>query len=80
MKLKLLKRIVWIKFLQFEKQKTKKVEFVTFFKVYTVCVLFSGIFPGLWINLLVLLSHIPYIKSEELPPACLFEVSLGYGH
>ena len=26
---------------------------------------------------LVLLSHIPYKKSEELPLACLFEVSTG---
>ena len=27
----------------------------------------NGIFPGLWVSLLVLLSHIPYKKSEELP-------------
>ena len=27
----------------------------------------NGIFPGLWVNYLVLLSHIPYKQSEELP-------------
>ena len=41
----------------------------------------NKIFPGLWINYLVLLSHIPYKKSEELPLACLyFKFSLGYGY
>ena len=35
---------------------------------------FNGIFPGVWVNFSVLLSHIPYKKSEELPLACLFEV------
>ena len=34
-------------------------------------------FPGLWVNFLILLSHIPYRKSEELPLACLFEVFTG---
>ena len=30
-------------------------------------------------NFLVLLSHIPYKKSEELPMACLYlKFSLGY--
>ena len=52
--------------------KTKKVEIFTFFEVYTVRVLFF-----LWVNVLVLLSHIPYKKSEELPLACLFEVLTG---
>ena len=41
----------------------------------------NGIFPGLWVNILVLLSHIPYKKSEELPLACLYlKFSLGYGY
>ena len=40
-------------------------------------VFFSGSFPGLWVNFLVLLSHIPYKKSEELPLACLLEVFTG---
>ena len=41
----------------------------------------NGIFPGLWVNYLVLLSHIPYKKSEELPLACLYlKFSLGYGY
>ena len=60
-----------------EKQtnKKKQVEFLTFFEGYTVRVFINGIFPGLWVNFLVLLSHIPYKKSEELPG--LFEVSTG---
>ena len=41
----------------------------------------NGIFPGLWVNYLVLLSHIPYKKPEELPLACLYlKFSLGYGY
>ena len=41
----------------------------------------NGIFPGLWANYLVLLSNIPYKKSEELPLACLYlKFSLGYGY
>ena len=59
------------------KTKKKQVEFLTFFEVYTVRVFFNGIFSGLWVNFLVLLSHIPYKKSGELPLACLFEVSTG---
>ena len=42
-----------------------------------MCFLNSLIFPGLWVNSLVLLSHIPYKKSQELPLACLFEVFIG---
>ena len=38
---------------------------------------FNRIFPGLWVKFLVLLSHIPYKKSEEFPLACLFEVFTG---
>ena len=38
---------------------------------------FQWNFPGLWVNFLVLLSHIPYKKSEELPLASLFEVFTG---
>ena len=37
----------------------------------------NGLFPGLWVNFLVLLSHIPYKRSEELLLACLFEVFTG---
>ena len=41
----------------------------------------NGIFPGLGVNYLVLLSHITYKKSEELPLACLYlKFSLGYGY
>ena len=41
----------------------------------------NGIFPGLWVNYLVPLSHIPYKKSEELPLVCLYlKFSLGYGY
>ena len=50
---------------------------MTFFEVYTVRVFLNGIFPGLWVNFLVLLSHIPYKESEELPLACLFEAFTG---
>ena len=36
---------------------------------------------GLWVSFLVLLSHIPYKKSEELSLACLYlKFSLGYGY
>ena len=38
---------------------------------------FNGIFTGLWVNFLVLLSHIPYKQSEELPMGCLFDVFTG---
>ena len=74
MKLKL-QKVAWIKFLQVETKK-KQVEFLTFFEVYCMC-FFDRIFPGLWVNFLVLLSHIPYKKSEDLPLACLFEVFTG---
>ena len=59
------------------KKKKKQVEFFTFFKVYCMCFVNSLIFPGLWVIFLVLLSHIPYKESEELPLACLFEVFTG---
>ena len=36
-----------------------------------------GVFPGLWVNFLVLLSQILYKKPEELPLVCLFEVFTG---
>ena len=42
-----------------------------------MCFFNSLISPGLWVNFLVLLSHIPYRKSEELPLAFLFEVFTG---
>ena len=54
----------------------KHVEFLTFLSLHCTC-FFIEIFPGLWVNFLVLLSHIPYQKSEELPLACLFEVFTG---
>ena len=57
MKLKL-QKITWIKFITGKnKKKTnrKQVEFLTFFEVYN-----NRIFPSLWVNFLVLLSHIPY--------------------
>ena len=34
-------------------------------------------FPGLWVNFLVLRTHIPYKTSEELPLGCLFDVVTG---
>ena len=49
----------------------KPVKFFTFFEVH------DGILPRLLVNFLVLLSHIPYKKSEALPLACLFEVFTG---
>ena len=52
----------------------KQAEFLPFSRF--TCFL-NGIFPGLWVNFLVLLSHIPYKKSEELPLVCLFEVFTG---
>ena len=62
----------------FTGENKKQAEFFTFFEVY---VFLNGIFPGLWVNFLVLLSHIPYKKSEELPLACLcLKFSLGYGY
>ena len=71
------KKIAWIKFLQ-AKTKKNKLNFLPFSR-FTYFL--SGIFPGLWVNFLVLLSHIPYKKSEELPLACFFfKFSLGYGY
>ena len=77
------KKIAWSKFLQV---KTKEqAEFLAFFEVYAFL---NGIYPGLWVNFLVLLwvnflvllSHIPYKKSE-LPLACLYlKFSLGYDY
>ena len=62
----------------FTSENKKKVEFFTFFEVFTVLYMyFSWKFPDLWVNFLVLLSHIPYKKSEELSLACLFEVFTG---
>ena len=59
-------------------EKKTKLNFLSFSKF--TCFL-NGIFPGLWVNILVLLSHIPNKKSEELPLACLcLKFSLGYGY
>ena len=57
------------------KQKTGRI-FDLFRGLHCTC-FFNGIFPGLWVNFLVLLSHIPYRKFEELPLVCLFEVFTG---
>ena len=55
---------------QFLQVKTKnKPNFLPFSRF--TCFL-NGIFAGLWVNFLVLLSHIPYKNSEELPLACLY--------
>ena len=59
--------------------KKNKLNFLPFSRF--TCFL-NGIFPGLWVNFLVLISHIPFKKSEELPLACLYlylKFSLGYG-
>ena len=74
--MKLQKYIAWINYLQV---KTKnKLNFLPFSRF--TCFL-NGIFPGLWVNSLVLLSHIPCKKSEELPLACLYlKFSRGYGY
>ena len=61
----------------FTGENNKQADFLPFSRF--MCFL-NGIFPGLWVNFLVLLSHIPYKKSEELPLACLYlKFSLGYG-
>ena len=61
MKVKL-QKIAWFKFLQV---KTKKqAEFFTFFEVY---LFLNEIFPGLWVNFLVLLSHIPHKNLRNCP-------------
>ena len=62
----------------FTGENKKQAEFFTFFEVY---MFLNGIFAGLWVNFLVLLSHIPYKNSEELPLACLYlKFSLGYDY
>ena len=62
----------------FTGENKKQAEFFTFLEVY---LFLNEIFPGLWVNFLVLLSHIPYKKSEELPLACLYlKFSLGHGY
>ena len=58
--------------------KKNKLNFLPFSRF--TCFL-NGFFPGLWVNFLVLLSHMPYKNSEELPLACLYlRFSLGYGY
>ena len=37
----------------------------------------NGIFPGLWVNFLVLLSHIPYKNLRSCPGLFIFEVFTG---
>ena len=62
----------------FTGENKKQAEFLTFFEVY---VFSQWNFPDLWVNFLVLLSHVPYKKSEEFPLACLYlKFSLGYGY
>ena len=62
----------------FTGENKKQAEFLAFFEVY---VFSQWNFHGLRVNFLVLLSHIPYKKSEELPLACLYlKFSLGYGY
>ena len=62
----------------FTGENKKQADFTPFSRF--TCFL-NGIFPGLWVNFLVLLSHIPYKKPEELPLACLYlKFSLGYGY
>ena len=62
----------------FTGENKNKLNFLPFAKFK--CFL-NGIFPDLWVNYLVLLTHIPYKKSEELPLACLcLKFSLGYGY
>ena len=60
----------------FTGENKKQAEFFTFSRF--TCSL-NEIFAGLWVNVLVLLSQIPYKNSEELPLACLYlKFSLGY--
>ena len=56
------------------KQPKKQAKFFTFSKVH---MFFNRTFPGLWVKLLILLSHTAYKKSEELPLARLFEFFTG---
>ena len=72
MKLKLKKKI---QSFTGENTKTKKKTSRIFDLFARFICFFNIIFPGLWVNFLVLLSHIP--KSEELPLACLFKVFTG---
>ena len=60
----------------FTGENKKSRMFYLFRDLHCTC-FFNGIFLGLWVNFLVLLSHIPYKKSEELSLACLFEVFSG---
>ena len=75
MKLKFQKNSVDQIFTGENKKKTSRI-FYLFRGLHCTC-FFNGIFHGLWVNFLVLLSHIPYRKSEELPLAYLFEVFTG---
>ena len=62
----------------FTGEKKNKLNFLPFSRF--TCFL-NKIFLGLWVNVLVLLSHIPYKNSEELSLACLYlKFSLGYGY
>ena len=61
----------------FTGENKKQAELFTFFEVY---VFSQWNFPGVG-QFFILLSHIPYKKSEELPLACLYlKFSLGYGY
>ena len=63
----------------FTGENKKQAEFLTIFR--GLCVFSMEFLAGLWVNFLVLLSHIPYKNSEELPLACLyFKFSLGYDY
>ena len=75
MKVKL-QKIAWIKFLQV---KTKnKLNFLPFSRFTFFSMKFFLVYGSIF---LVLLSHIPYKKSEELPLACLYlKFSLGHGY
>ena len=55
----------------------KKRRIFDLFRGFALYMFFQSNFLGLWVNFLVLLSHIPDKKSEELPLACLFEVFTG---
>ena len=62
----------------FTGENKKQAEFLTSLEVY---MFYEWIFVGLWVNFLVLLSHIPYKNSEELSLACLYlKFSLGYDY
>ena len=62
----------------FTGENKKQVKFFTFLEVY---VFSQWNFSRPMGQFLVLLSHIPYKKSEELPMACLYlKFSQGYGY